>query len=278
MRPGQRRRSCSARCSADPDAARERAEDASSCPPPTRHSPRSATRSSASSCATSATPERRCASCERPCGWRGVRVTAVRSADAMATLGGSRCTAGGMREGSATSTRRRPRSAACRSGRALVRRAYVLAHLLARSRRVPTDLSEREELFAGAGDHVWEATRAQPPGRHRRRAGRRSSRPRWHSRSTARSRPHSPVMPSRRSAQHNTGWLGVRPRRPAARARAVRLRRGPLRRGRDHQRRPRRTTRRRPTCPRGLATGTPSTRGGGARRAPAAASRARPTC
>jgi tetratricopeptide (TPR) repeat protein len=81
----------------------------------------------------------------------------VRSADAMATLGGSLCTTGRMREG----LRYLDEAAAALDGvplaRVLVRRAYVLGHLLARFEESAEDLRRARELFGGAGDQVWEA-------------------------------------------------------------------------------------------------------------------------
>jgi tetratricopeptide (TPR) repeat protein len=81
----------------------------------------------------------------------------VRSGDALATLGGSLCLAGRMREG----LRHLDEAAATLDGvplgRVLVRRAYVLGHLQARFEESAADLRRARELFSGDGDHVWEA-------------------------------------------------------------------------------------------------------------------------
>ncbi|MFC7361591.1 CHAT domain-containing protein [Nocardioides astragali] len=76
--------------------------------------------------------------------------------DALATLGGTLSMTGRVSEGlrkldkAASVLRGVPR------GRALVRRAWVLGHLLARFEDSAADLREARKLFAGAGDHVWE--------------------------------------------------------------------------------------------------------------------------
>lgn len=82
---------------------------------------------------------------------------ADRSADAMATLGGSLCLAGRMREGlrhlddAVTAVEGVPLA------RVLVRRAHVLGQVLARFEESAEDLRQARRLFAGAGDQVWEA-------------------------------------------------------------------------------------------------------------------------
>ena len=79
--------------------------------------------------------------------------------DAMATLGLTKAISGRMSEG----LRELGRAAAALDGvplgRVLVRRAMVTGHLLARYEESADDLRRARELFAGAGDLVWE-TRA----------------------------------------------------------------------------------------------------------------------
>lgn len=81
----------------------------------------------------------------------------ARVADAMATLGGSLCTAGRMREGLRLLEEAMTALDGVPLGRVLYRRAYVLGHLLARYEESADDLRRAGDLFAGADDHVWEA-------------------------------------------------------------------------------------------------------------------------
>ncbi len=76
--------------------------------------------------------------------------------DALATLGGTLCISGWVPEG----MRRLDEAVSVLTGapraRALVRRAYITGHLLARFEDSAADLKEARRLFAVAGDHVWE--------------------------------------------------------------------------------------------------------------------------
>lgn len=79
-----------------------------------------------------------------------------RWADALATLGISLCSAGWIAEG----LRRLDQAVSVLDGvprgRALVRRAYVTGHLLARFEDSAQDLREARKIFADGGDLVWE--------------------------------------------------------------------------------------------------------------------------
>lgn len=80
-----------------------------------------------------------------------------RGPDAMATLGGSVAVAGRVRDGLSMLERAAARLDGVPLGRVLVRRAFLQAHLLARFEESVADLRRARELFAGAGDLVWEA-------------------------------------------------------------------------------------------------------------------------
>lgn len=79
-----------------------------------------------------------------------------RWADALATLGISLCSAGWIADG----LRRLDEAVSVLDGvprgRALVRRAYVTGHLLARFEDSAQDLREARKIFADGGDLVWE--------------------------------------------------------------------------------------------------------------------------
>lgn len=79
-----------------------------------------------------------------------------RRGDALATLGISLCTAGRVREGMRKLDQAVSALDGPPRGRALVRRAYVTGHLLARFEESADDLREARALFADGGDHVWE--------------------------------------------------------------------------------------------------------------------------
>lgn len=76
--------------------------------------------------------------------------------DALATLGGTLCTAGWVRDGLRKLDQATAVLRGVPLGRALVRRAWVTGHLLARFEESAADLREARKLFAGGGDHVWE--------------------------------------------------------------------------------------------------------------------------
>ncbi|MBS2937465.1 CHAT domain-containing protein [Nocardioides sp. J2M5] len=79
--------------------------------------------------------------------------------DALATLGLSLCVAGWTRDGMRVLGQAVSVLEGVPRGRALVRRAYVTGHLLARFEESAADLREARSIFAEEGDHVWE-TRA----------------------------------------------------------------------------------------------------------------------
>ncbi|RYB95440.1 CHAT domain-containing protein [Nocardioides oleivorans] len=76
--------------------------------------------------------------------------------DALATLGTSLCTAGWVRDGMRKLDQAVEVLDGVPRGRALVRRAYLTGHLLARFEESAADLREARRLFAGGGDQVWE--------------------------------------------------------------------------------------------------------------------------
>jgi tetratricopeptide (TPR) repeat protein len=79
-----------------------------------------------------------------------------RWADVLATLGISLASAGWVREGMRKLDQAVSMLRGVPRGRALVRRAYVTGHLLARFEESAEDLREARRLFAGGGDQVWE--------------------------------------------------------------------------------------------------------------------------
>lgn len=81
---------------------------------------------------------------------------AERVGDARATLGGSLAIAGRTREGLQHLDGAAETLVGLPLGRLLYRRAWVLGHLLARFEESAADLRTAREIFAGAGDHVWE--------------------------------------------------------------------------------------------------------------------------
>lgn len=76
--------------------------------------------------------------------------------DALATLGGTLCIAGWVPEGMRRLDQAVSVLQGVPRGRALVRRAWVTGHLLARFEESAADLREARKLFAGGGDQVWE--------------------------------------------------------------------------------------------------------------------------
>ncbi|HSU03717.1 MAG TPA: CHAT domain-containing protein [Nocardioides sp.] len=81
---------------------------------------------------------------------------ADRWGDALATLGVTLCSSGWVPAGLRKVDQAVSVLRGVSLGRALVRRAYVTAHLLALFEDSAADLREARRLFAGAGDHVWE--------------------------------------------------------------------------------------------------------------------------
>ncbi|MBD3926912.1 CHAT domain-containing protein [Nocardioides cavernae] len=81
----------------------------------------------------------------------------ARAGDVLATLGASLCLGGRTTEGLRLLGEAEAALHGVPLGRMLVRRALVLGHLLARFEDSASDLRRARELFAGSGDHVWEA-------------------------------------------------------------------------------------------------------------------------
>ena len=161
--------------------------------------------------------------------------------------------------------------------RVLHRRAYVLGHLLARFEESAADLRRARELFSGSGDQVWEARVLNLQALVDVRLGEVESAAEAFAHFGEISAALGDLGSDVAVAEHNTGLAGLPPRRPAAGARAVRRRRGALRRARHDQRRPR------PRPGGGLLVrrarpGRARRRRGRPRRPTAAAARARPTC
>lgn len=80
-----------------------------------------------------------------------------RAGDVLATLGATLCLGGRTTEGLRLLGEAEAALDGVPLGRVLVRRALVLGHLLARFEDSASDLRRARELFAGSGDHVWEA-------------------------------------------------------------------------------------------------------------------------
>ena len=127
--------------------------------------------------------------------------------DTLATLGVTLCIAGRVPEGMRKLGQAASVLEGVSLGRALVRRAWVTGHLLARFEESAADLRRARMLFAGGGDRVWEQRALNLEGLVDVGLGDLEAAARAFSSYGALAASHGDDFDAG-LAQHNTGWLG----------------------------------------------------------------------